>query len=262
MTSCGCSSEAGPSGLTLVLNGAEERLQLVLGRFDGDGLVLLGAGEWAAAGQFARILAPAVRDALALFGVGLTAVARICCVLGPGSFTGLRIVLAAAEGMAAGLGQRLAGLPYLPLLAAGPAAVLSGRIAVLTHSRQRQVYVQAFESQGVHPVSRPESVSLDEAAARLRTLAAPVFLVGSGIRRNNEFFRDLAAERGFTLLGPEWERPCPDLLLRAASRADYGHGPLVPIYLRGSDAEENLAAIAKGRGLSEKDAREMMRRTP
>ena len=234
----------------------------MLGRPDGDGLALLWAGEWAAAGRFARVLAPALREALALLDAGVEAVARVACVLGPGSFTGLRLVLAFAEGLAAAGGRTLAGLPYLPLVAAGPAGLVSGRVAVLTHSRRGQVYFQAFESQGLRPLGTPEALGLDAAAARIAGLAAPVVLAGSGLTRNHGFFAELAARRGCTLLGPEWERPGPEALLRAAARAEYGPGPLVPIYLRGSDAEENLAAVAAGRGLSEEDARAMLGLVP
>lgn len=264
MTSTACSS---PDGLILGLNGAEERLQLVLGhaRPEGGG-ALLAAQEWTVPGESVRFLAPSLQAMLRALRLEPGDVTRIACVRGPGSFTGLRLSLAMAEALAAVHGQPRAGIEHPRLLARRAAPLLSGPLAVLTHSRRRQVYVQVFGPDAA-PATPLRACTLDEAAALLReTVAAadaPPALLGSGLRRNAEFFAPLIAELGLRDLGPRWDAPSPQNLLDAACDPElrYADAPVEPLYMRPSDAEENLDAIARQRGLDPATAREMLRRS-
>ncbi len=127
------SAEASP--LLLVLNSAEGALQLALARFTparpcggSGGLdvpeepsappLLLTAQTWHAPSQGAELLAPALSFALSRLNLAPKDLTHIACVRGPGSFTGLRLALATASGLARTTGARLAGMPYLRLLAA------------------------------------------------------------------------------------------------------------------------------------------------
>ena len=62
------------------------------------------------------------------------------------------------------------------------------------------------------------------------------------------------------LLPAHWDAPRPQALLTLAGRASFGPGPLAPVYLRASDAEDNLAAIAAGRGLTQDEAQAILSR--
>ncbi|MGE4469112.1 MAG: tRNA (adenosine(37)-N6)-threonylcarbamoyltransferase complex dimerization subunit type 1 TsaB [Desulfovibrio sp.] len=257
-----------PDGLTLAINGAEERLQLALGTpgtADAPEARLLAAQEWTVPGQSVRFLAPSLQAMLRALGRDPRDVARIACVRGPGSFTGLRLSLALAAGLSAVHGQLQAGMDHLPLLARRAAPLLAGPLAVITHSRRRQVYVQCFDNQST-PLGPPTSGTLEDAAGQLQTLARQqnaVFLLGSGLRRNQAFFEDLAARLPLRDLGPQWDAPSPQDLLDTACAPDleYSTNPVAPLYMRPSDAEENLDAIARQRGLEPAQAREMLRRS-
>lgn len=255
MTSTACSPDPGP--LLLVLDGAGDRLQFLLAQEQGPDLALLCHQDWAVAGQSARFLAPALDNALKPFGRKASDIRRIACVRGPGGFTGIRLVLALAEGLAAAGGALRAGLDLLPLLAAGPAGLgLPGSCLVLTWSRKGQAFAQAFALPGATPLNAPADLTLDAAAALAASLPGPLTLLGNGLQRNLDFFRERLPN--CTLLGPEWNQPGPLTLLAAAARADYADRPVEPLYLRASDAEENLPVFAKARGLDPKQAKALL----
>ncbi|MBG0790748.1 MAG: tRNA (adenosine(37)-N6)-threonylcarbamoyltransferase complex dimerization subunit type 1 TsaB [Desulfovibrionaceae bacterium] len=242
--------------LLLAMAGAEERLQLVLGQPGPDGCTLLASRQWTVPGQSVRFLVPGLHAVLDEFGVDATVIDRIACVRGPGSFTGLRLVLAAAEGLAAGLGVPLAGIDHLPLLAAGPAPLASSPLHVLTYARRGLIYAQSFDAPSLKEIAPLASLGLDEAAERITTLGDTGLLLGSGLRKNQAFFADLAAANpGLVLLDETWDVPSPDLLLKAATKAAFARESIDPIYVRPSDAEDNLESIARKRGLDPAEAR-------
>ena len=95
---------------------------------DGVGAVL-GRSRPLSDGRQARRLLECVHEALTAAGVSLAAVDTVVCGLGPGTFTGLRIGIAAARALAQGADLRLAGLPSLEALAGGLAAGEAGASA-------------------------------------------------------------------------------------------------------------------------------------
>ena len=247
----------GPNRPYLVLCGVLPSLTVTLG-WPGR---VLAHRETLGAGRAAELLAPLVAEILAGAGLACAELAGVACVRGPGSFTGIRVVLATSLGLSLGAGLPMAGLDYLPLLAATAARRATGAIVVLTHARAGQVYFQAFlADDGLAPLGPPEALSVTTAAARVAETAAvgPLWLAGEGSERYREIFVEAAPEA--VLLGPACHAPAPDVLLGAAAAAVYGLEPVTPLYLRASDAEENLAAFAAERGLSPGDADARMRR--
>jgi len=248
MMSADCSHK--PGDLILALCGTEERLQLILGQPGPGGYSLLASRQWTVPGQSIRFLTPGLKEMLDGFGVGVEAIGKIACVRGPGSFTGLRLALAAAQGIAAGHNIPLAGIDYLPLLASGPAPLIDGTLHVLTYARRGLVYLQSFNAPDLAEINPLASLSLDEAAARIVELGSTAHLMGSGLRKNPDFFSDLAASHdGYTLLGSQWENPSPETLLAAAVNGDYSGATVDPVYVRPTDAEDNLPQFAKKRGM-------------
>ncbi len=258
MTCADCSNSA--PDLLLALNGADERLQLALGRLSDDGgAQLLASQEWTVPGQSARFLAPGIRQMLDSLGLSAKCLKAIACVHGPGSFTGLRMSLALAEGLAAGMGASLGGVDHLALLAHDAAQVADGAVLALAWSRRGQVYAQAFTVQGA--LTEPTVLHLPELAGFITALPRPLHVLGGGMRRNLPIFQELAAaDQTLRLLPARWDAPRPETLLALAAQASFGPGPLTPVYLRASDAEDNLAAIAAGRGLSEAEAQAILSR--
>ncbi len=250
-------------GLLLAVNGADERLQAAIGHTQGGAAQLLAAQEWTVPGQAARFLAPGIRNMLDALGRRAADISRIACVTGPGSFTGLRMSLALAEGLAAGLAGRaggpplLAGIGHLQLLGLEAAEVVPGAVLALAWARRGQAYAQAF--MGRTALMPPQVVQLADMPALLAGLPRPLALLGGGLRRNLGCFEELAqADPAIRLLPAHWDAPRPHALLALAAQAAFGPGPLAPEYLRASDAEDNLAAIAAGRGLTEAEAQAIL----
>lgn len=229
----------------LALNCAEERIQVVLGTPS----ALQFSEEILCPGQSIRHLPTAMERALNVAGIKPGDLAGVACVRGPGSFTGLRIAHAAMYGLARGATIPMAGLPYLEMLAAQAAPFVQGETWVLTYARKAQVYVQGFaDGRALGPV-RPGRVP--EVLELLGGRPAPVCLLGSGLRRNPE----LLDVRGALILPASLDTPLPTTLLAAACAASYADRAPAPLYLRKSDAEDNLDAIAQARGIPSDEAR-------
>ncbi len=244
-----------PSNLLLAMGGTEERLQLVLGEPFEDGYRLLASREWTVPGQSLRFLSPGLKEVLDSFNVTMANVDKIACVRGPGSFTGLRLVLAAAEGLAAGSDVQMAGIDYLPLLASGPAQICNGILHVLTYARRGLVYLQSFNVPSLREAYPLTSLTLAEAAEKLEAMSDTASLMGSGLRKNHVFFTELAEKNpGYILLPALWDNPSPDLLLEAAVKADFSDDSIDPVYVRATDAEDNLPHFAKKRGMDPVEA--------
>ena len=230
----------------LVLNCAEERIQVVLGSA---GKVMF-CEEVLCPGQSIRHLPTAMERALGVGGLRPRDLAGIACVRGPGSFTGLRIAHAAMHGMSRPHAIPMAGLLYLEILAAQASFfVQNSELWVLTYARKGQVYIQGFQTGlplcPVHPLPVPE------ARAALQKRPRQPFLLGSGLRKNP----DLLLLPDASVLPEILDTPLPASLLRAACSAVYSSRAPQPLYLRKSDAEENLDAIASSRGILTDEAR-------
>lgn len=281
------------ASLTLALSAAEGRLLMALGRCGpgGVGAELLCAQEWQATAQGVELLTPALDSALRALKLTPRHIGRIAAVNGPGSFTGLRLSIISAAGLARAIGAMQAGIPYLPLLASyaytwwrelAPGAEYStdakmasehttpknGTLAgtglapefwAVTYARRDLVQAQGFTLSGVAlaPTSDILVLGLEEAAARLagRLTARPCLTFGSGIARNCEFFAAALAGKNVRLLGQAFEQPSPGFLLQAALEAEYGEANIAPLYVRQSDAEENLPQISAKLGRDSTEAK-------
>lgn len=116
------------------------------------------------------------REAAAEAGVAFTDLSCIGVTVGPGSFTGLRVGLAFAKGLATALSIPCVGVNTLESLAYGA----RGFAAAVIDARMSQVYIQVF-ADGVSLMA-PDALGLGEAAARLAELysGGPATLIGSG----------------------------------------------------------------------------------
>jgi len=101
---------------------------------------------------------------------------RIIVGVGPGSFTGIRVAIAAAQGLAIGWNAELMGMSSLALLAAG--AQSSGDVAAAVIGGHGEIFVQQFNGSTGEPTG--ELMNLPPAAAAAMTSAELV--VGSAAR--------------------------------------------------------------------------------
>ncbi|NTU60126.1 MAG: tRNA (adenosine(37)-N6)-threonylcarbamoyltransferase complex dimerization subunit type 1 TsaB, partial [Deltaproteobacteria bacterium] len=108
-----------------------------------DGEVRSEAVE-ASATEHSRRLFRLVDAVLEGAGLGKADLTHVAVTLGPGSFTGLRVGLATAKGIAYALGLPLAGVSSLAALRSG-SAPFPGTIAPALDARKRQVYGAAWD---------------------------------------------------------------------------------------------------------------------
>jgi tRNA threonylcarbamoyladenosine biosynthesis protein TsaB len=173
-------------------------------------------------------LAPAVRDLMTAAKISFGEVDRIGITVGPGSFTGLRVGLAFAKGLALALGRPCVGVGTLEALAT--AAGVEGRTAAVIDAGRGWAYVQAFEAGEALTV--PDNLPVAAAAALLGELTAggKITLVGPGAA----LLADLVA--GASPL--EIAAPPPEWVARLAARAS-ATAPH-PLYLREPDARPKV----------------------
>ena len=97
----------------------------------------------------AEVLMPMLQEVLAAAEVDFTTLGLLAVTTGPGTFTGIRIGLAAARGLALASGLPLLGVTSLEAVAAAvPAEERAGRpLLVAIDSRRGDLFVQAFDAQ-------------------------------------------------------------------------------------------------------------------
>lgn len=188
-----------------------------------DGQVLAARAEPMARGHQER-LAPLVQALVAGSGTDFRNLSEIAVVVGPGSFTGLRVGLAFAKGLGQALSIPVIGVGALEALAAGIDA--DGVVFAAIDAKRGQVYIQAFEAG--EPLMAPDALLIETAAARLPELAAgrAVTLVGSGA----SLLADVTP--GATVIAADYPDPIAVARLAAGRRP----APPRPLYLRAPDA--------------------------
>jgi len=160
-----------------------------------------------------------VRDAVADAG-GFDGIDRIGVTVGPGSFTGLRVGLAFAQGLGAALGVPVIGISTLAALARS-ADNGAGSTAAVIDARRNQVYLQTFRD-GV-PAMAPTALALD--AARDTLSGGDWIWTGSGV----SLVTNALATDPITV-------PTPAALADLTVAADPEAAPPTPLYLRAPDA--------------------------
>jgi len=148
----------------------------------GDQGALIGETRFAEKLVHARELIPALDALVAAAGWTPADLQRLVVSIGPGSFTGLRIGLAAAKVLALELGAELIGVDSLDVLAAN--APFDGPFAVLVDARRESVYLRRYQRPGA-----PEGPFEMTLAKDLR-LDPGLPLLGTGARVYREHWPD------------------------------------------------------------------------
>ncbi len=126
-------------------------------------------------------LMPMVSDLLKNAGLKLEDMDAIAVAAGPGSFTGVRIGVAASKGLAWPGDKPCAPCSTLESMA-WPLAHLEGEICAVMDARRDQVYAARFQAEGgkLTRLSEDGAVSLDELAEQVKISGKPQILVGDG----------------------------------------------------------------------------------
>jgi len=171
----------------------------------------------------AEHLFPLIDAALKRAGTSYRGVGRIAVCTGPGSFTGVRIGVAAARGIALGRGIPVIGISRFEALAAETLKIgAGGAVAICLAGRGGTVYLQAFGADGA-PLAAPE----------MTTESGLEAAVPPGCTRFAGDAAHLVA--GVAALLPDG-LPDPALIARLSDGREGAALP-APLYLRGADAE-------------------------
>ncbi len=181
-------------------------------------------------------LMPLVEKLLSDKGLSPKDIDLFAVAKGPGSFTGIRIGIATAKGLALGTGKLVAGVSTLEAMAA--MHMDSGcKVCALMDARLGQYYNAVFDcTDGLVRLTEDRALGGEEIAAEIARYNEPVILMGDGA---NKFAKDFKGNfilpegdeayqraRGVAILARTAQRLSPDMLL--------------PEYLRIPQAEREL----------------------
>lgn len=216
--------------MILAIDTASRALSIALG--DGRG-VSFAAHQLRSRGQ-AENLMPMIERGFRATGCNAADLTGLAVTVGPGTFTGLRIGLAAARAMRVALNIPLFGMTALEVLAADAAQRYPDRpVLAALDARRDQVYAQMFR-RAVPPFAECWSAPMAIAAESASLMAVPgTVLIGNGAA----LVAPHVAGEAMTLDGVE-----PDarhLLRLAAARSfpSYRVPAPGPLYLRAPDAK-------------------------
>lgn len=204
---------------------------------------VLGSFSAAHGRRHAETLAPAIEFLCAQTGISLSEVGVVAVDTGPGLFTGLRVGVATAKGIAQALRVPMIGLSSLDLLAF-PLRQSNRLIVPAIDARRGEVYTAAYRHVpgGVQRVREPQLMSPQDLAGDLLASGDDVLFVGDGTFRYEAELHDVGAENA----GLGHRYPSATALVELAQpkalREEYVQPwELEVMYLRQSDAEINWA---------------------
>lgn len=250
------------TGLELILNACEGALQIAVT----DDEEVLCFQEWFAPRRATETLAPALKTIFSQLQVQPRHFRRIACITGPGSFTGIRLVLSTAAAMRRVTRAQLASLDYLQALASS-AVIWRGlpygkKVFVLTHARRNLLHMRLFISYGpqipAQPLTELKLVTPQKALQEIS--GSPSHVCGSALAQHPEIFKDPYADlEPEDHIGPVYMprliHPQLAALRLLARHGDYFPKDLEPVYARSCDAVENLPHIAQKQGVDPEQAR-------
>jgi tRNA threonylcarbamoyladenosine biosynthesis protein TsaB len=187
---------------------------------------------------------------LALAGVGLPGIDVFAVAIGPGSFTGLRIGIAAIQGCAFATGRPVVGVSALEAVARAAAAAhglaAGSRLGVWMDAQRQEVFSALYDlAEGedrttLQPVEEPAVGTPDETAARWHRLLDGAWcpVTGDGAVK---YAAVLARAVGAPVVTLEPPPLAPAIALIAGRKASRGGGTpphaIRPLYIRRPDAE-------------------------
>ena len=180
-------------------------------------------------------------DMLKQCGKTVADVTAVAVAEGPGSFTGVRIGVAAAKGFAWGAELSCCGVSTLEAMAES-LGIYQGYVCPVMDARRSQVYNALFyvNCGEIRRVREDRAIALADLAEELKTLEGPIFLVGDG---SNLTYNTLREQIGELVLPPEhrMHQRATGVALVAEKKIAAGEtcdaNALTPNYLRLSQAE-------------------------
>ena len=172
-----------------------------------DGISVLYETTWQSQHHHTVELAPAIDQLFERTGTQPIDLTGIAVAIGPGSFTSLRIGVAAAKGLALALKIPLVGVPSLDILAAAQPLDELPLIAILHAGRTRLAYVTYLVEGGAwQPQHEPAAI---DASDLVKTISSPTLIAGE------------LSEEARSVLGRRWKNAMLAPPARCLRRAGY-----------------------------------------
>ncbi len=193
--------------------------------------------------RHSRRLLTAIDWMLSETGVDWQMIKGIAIGLGPGSFTGLRIGMATAKGLAATAEKPLFGIPTLDALACH--CMTERLICAVLDARKKQVYVAFYRPAESSLAERVGAIRVVDPEALISEIKEPVMMVGDGVPVYRELWKKGLGER-VVFAPPVLQYPSAAAVgllggLELAGDRALDLASAVPLYIRASDAELSLA---------------------
>jgi tRNA threonylcarbamoyladenosine biosynthesis protein TsaB len=162
--------------------------------------------------------------------------------LGPGSFTGLRIGMATAKGLAATAGKPLLGIPTLDALAGN--CRTARLICAALDARKKEVYIAFYRCDGMGVARRISEIRAVDPLKLPNEINEPVLIVGDGVLvYGDHWLRELGDRVAFAPLSLHYPSAAAIGLLGGEDLQNdrvLDLAAAVPLYVRASDAELSL----------------------
>jgi tRNA threonylcarbamoyladenosine biosynthesis protein TsaB len=199
-----------------------------------DGRDVIAEETWLAHRRHDDKLFPSIASLLALGGLDAASVRIIAVAIGPGSFTGLRVGIAAAQGLARGSGAAVVGVETLDVIA-HPFAATGRRVCAVVPAGRGEHYAAMYRMRG-GAFGRTTGILVGSVADLARRVGVETLFAGE--------IDDATAAALRDALGPRALVPPPGVLVRRAghlaeigwTRAASGAGAdastIEPLYVR------------------------------
>jgi tRNA threonylcarbamoyl adenosine modification protein YeaZ len=215
----------------LAIDTAGPDCAVALARPEAAGGVVARASERIGRGHAERLM-PMIEETLAGAKAVFADLDRIAVTIGPGSFTGVRVGIAAARGLALALDIPVVGVNTLEALAV---PVMRGKsagtaIAALDAKRE-EIYALARDLASGRTLIDATALRVDDVAPRLQPFPRPLFVTGSGA----SIVAGVLGGRDIVIAGMTESPDIEDVA--ALGLVAERNTPPIPLYLRGADAK-------------------------
>lgn len=196
-----------------------------------DNTILAQISEEIGRGHAERLM-PMIEAGLGEAGVAFKDLQGVAVTTGPGSFTGVRVGIAAARGLALALDIPAIGIGSLDALAFPVTRARdAGTVVAVLDARREEVYALAKDLGSGEARVAATAINADALAATLEDVREPLILIGAGA----PLVADALGNRDFEIAGTPQYPDIADVARRAMS-APQGLPP-TPLYARAADAK-------------------------
>ena len=226
--------------LVLALDTAGSNCAVAVARPSVDGVETLARAEERIGRGHAERLMPMIESVLRATSVSFDDLGRIAVTTGPGSFTGVRIGIAAARGLSLALDIPAVGIGSLEALALPVCqANTEGTAVAILDARRGEVYALAKNLAAGTLMIEAAAMRAEDLATKLAIVGRPLILTGAGA----PLVAPLLGATDVMIAGMDESPDIADVATLGLSATWVGAA--VPLYARSADAKPQSAAVAR-----------------